>query len=29
MTARVSYADVSDGEELKPWNYNVRTPRHS
>jgi acyl dehydratase len=23
MTAKVSYADVSEGEELKPWNYDV------
>jgi acyl dehydratase len=23
MTAKVSYADVSEGEELKPWSYDV------
>src|SRR2546425_6689264 len=24
MTAKVRYADVSDGEELKPWSYSVQ-----
>ncbi|HEX9697565.1 MAG TPA: MaoC/PaaZ C-terminal domain-containing protein [Actinomycetota bacterium] len=24
MTAKVNYADVSEGEELKPWIYNVQ-----
>ncbi|HVL90403.1 MAG TPA: MaoC/PaaZ C-terminal domain-containing protein [Actinomycetota bacterium] len=24
MTAKVNYADVSEGEELKPWTYNVQ-----
>jgi acyl dehydratase len=23
MTAKVRYADVSEGEELKPWTYDV------